>query len=199
MHGDHWKRFLHAYVIGWAYIVTLANGMLWIILLHFLVRGRGSPPSVASVKRWQVRSRHSSSSAGLGFVAAGACSVTRSSITGTHPDAHNATLNPTLAHKVRLAVADHDSRQVLHLRRDPQHHLLVLREEVARDRTRLATRRFTDTLRIVAGPAMISTRSRPNFLAFDVLHVDRHRSGTRRSTVSSLGARERRAHCPRSR
>jgi len=26
MHGDHWKRFLHAYVIGWAYIVTLANG-----------------------------------------------------------------------------------------------------------------------------------------------------------------------------
>src|SRR4051812_14206906 len=40
MQGDHWKRFLYSYVIGWSFIFVIANGMLWIILLHHLVRGR---------------------------------------------------------------------------------------------------------------------------------------------------------------
>ena len=40
MHGDHWKRFLYAYVTGWSWIVGIAAGMLWIVMLHHLVRGR---------------------------------------------------------------------------------------------------------------------------------------------------------------
>ena len=40
MHGDHWKRFMYAYVIGWSFIVSIAIGMLWLVLLHHLVRGR---------------------------------------------------------------------------------------------------------------------------------------------------------------
>ena len=40
MHGDNWKRFFHAYVIGWCFVVSIPIGMLWIVLLHHLVRGR---------------------------------------------------------------------------------------------------------------------------------------------------------------
>lgn len=39
-HGDHWKRFLHAYVIGWSYIFSILVGVLWLVILHHLVRGR---------------------------------------------------------------------------------------------------------------------------------------------------------------
>ena len=39
-HGDHMKRFLYAYVIGWTYIFSLSLGAMWLVLLHHLVRGR---------------------------------------------------------------------------------------------------------------------------------------------------------------
>nr|MBA3464588.1 hypothetical protein [Deltaproteobacteria bacterium] len=39
-HASKWSRFLHSYVIGWSYIFSLSVGMLWLIILHFLVRGR---------------------------------------------------------------------------------------------------------------------------------------------------------------
>ena len=42
MHGDHWKRFLFSYVIGWSYIASIAIGMLWLVLLHHLTRSRWS-------------------------------------------------------------------------------------------------------------------------------------------------------------
>ena len=38
-HASKWARFLYAYVTGWCFIATIPIGMLWIILLHFLVRG----------------------------------------------------------------------------------------------------------------------------------------------------------------
>jgi hypothetical protein len=38
--GDHWKRFFYSYVIGWSFIASLAIGMLWLVLLHHLCRGR---------------------------------------------------------------------------------------------------------------------------------------------------------------
>jgi hypothetical protein len=40
MQGDGWKRFFHAYVIGWAYIFSILVGVLWLVMLHHLVRGR---------------------------------------------------------------------------------------------------------------------------------------------------------------
>ena len=40
-HPDgHMKRFMHAYLIGWSYIFSISVGMLWLIILHYLVRGR---------------------------------------------------------------------------------------------------------------------------------------------------------------
>lgn len=38
--GDHFKRFLYAYVIGWSYIFSICVGVLWLVMLHHLVRGR---------------------------------------------------------------------------------------------------------------------------------------------------------------
>ena len=39
-HKSSWARFLHAYVIGWAYIFSICIGVLWLVILHHLVRGR---------------------------------------------------------------------------------------------------------------------------------------------------------------
>src|SRR5215831_1832614 len=39
-HGDHWKRFFYAYVVGWSFIASICIGVMWYILLHFLCRGR---------------------------------------------------------------------------------------------------------------------------------------------------------------
>ena len=30
-HGDDWKRFFHAYVIGWSYIFSICVGVLWLV------------------------------------------------------------------------------------------------------------------------------------------------------------------------
>lgn len=38
--GDHWKRFLYSYVVGWSYIFAILLGVLWVVMLHHLVRGR---------------------------------------------------------------------------------------------------------------------------------------------------------------
>jgi hypothetical protein len=40
MQGDHYKRFFYAYLTAWSWAVGLSLGMLWLILLHHLVRGR---------------------------------------------------------------------------------------------------------------------------------------------------------------
>ena len=39
-HGDGWKRFFYAYVVGWSYIFSICVGVFWLVLLHHLVRGR---------------------------------------------------------------------------------------------------------------------------------------------------------------
>ena len=41
-HGDHWKRFLYSYVVGWTFAVSISIGMLWLVLLHHLTRSRWS-------------------------------------------------------------------------------------------------------------------------------------------------------------
>ncbi len=39
-HDSKWARFMYAYVTGWTFIVSIPIGMLWLVLLHHLVRGR---------------------------------------------------------------------------------------------------------------------------------------------------------------
>ena len=94
----HWKRFLYAYVVGWAFIFSIALGALWLVLLHHLVRGRwatvvrriaeaisGAFP--IDLHR-RPRVRHPAARRLQGPLLLG------------EPDGHDAALNPTLAHKL---------------------------------------------------------------------------------------------------
>ncbi len=40
MKGDHWGRFLHAYVIAWGFVMSIAVGSLFFVLSHHLVRAK---------------------------------------------------------------------------------------------------------------------------------------------------------------
>src|SRR6187549_1324133 len=40
--GDHWRRFFYAYVTGWSFVLSIAVGALFFVLLHHLVRARWS-------------------------------------------------------------------------------------------------------------------------------------------------------------
>jgi hypothetical protein len=40
--GDHWKRFFFSYVTAWTFILSIAVGALFFVMLHHLVRSRWS-------------------------------------------------------------------------------------------------------------------------------------------------------------
>jgi len=40
--GDHWRRFFHAYVIGWSFVASIAIGSLFFVIIHHLVRAQWS-------------------------------------------------------------------------------------------------------------------------------------------------------------
>jgi hypothetical protein len=42
LQGDHWKRFFFAYVTAWSFILSIAVGALFFVMLHHLVRARWS-------------------------------------------------------------------------------------------------------------------------------------------------------------
>jgi hypothetical protein len=42
MKEDHWRRFMYAYLTGWLFIVSIAIGAVWYILIHHLTRSRWS-------------------------------------------------------------------------------------------------------------------------------------------------------------
>lgn len=38
--GDHWRRFLYAYVVGWSFVFSIALGSLFFIISHHLTRAK---------------------------------------------------------------------------------------------------------------------------------------------------------------
>src|SRR3954447_23184948 len=97
MHGDHWKRFLYAFVTGWTYIASIAIGMLWLVLLHHLTRSRWSTV-VRRIAEAMTGAFPLIWLAGLGFIIPVALGY-QDLYYWAHPDAHNAALNPTIVHK----------------------------------------------------------------------------------------------------
>jgi hypothetical protein len=95
--GDNWKRFLYSYVVGWAYIASLAIGMLWLVLLHHLTRSRWSTV-VRRIAEAMTGAFPLIWLAGLGFVLPMLLGY-KDLYYWAHPDAHNAALNPTIVHK----------------------------------------------------------------------------------------------------
>ena len=37
---DHWRRFFHAYLIGWSFVLSIAIGGLGFILIHHIARAK---------------------------------------------------------------------------------------------------------------------------------------------------------------
>jgi len=97
-HGDHWKRFLYAYVVGWAYIFSICVGVFWLVLLHHLVRGRWAT-AVRRIAEAMSMAFPIVFIAGLGFIIPLLAGY-EDLYYWAHPDAHNAELNRTLLHKL---------------------------------------------------------------------------------------------------
>ncbi len=98
MQGDHYKRFLYAYVTAWSWAVGIAIGMLWITLLHHLVRGRWLT-AVRRISEAMSQAFPIIFIAGLGFVIPVLMGY-KDLYYWAHPDAHNAALNPHMQHKL---------------------------------------------------------------------------------------------------
>lgn len=100
MYGDDWRRFLHAYVVGWSFIVSIAIGMLWLVLLHHLTRSRWSTV-VRRIAEAITNAFPLIFIAGLGFAIPVVAGNKGLYYWTTGADgAHNEALNPTLQHKL---------------------------------------------------------------------------------------------------
>lgn len=165
MHGDHWKRFMYAYVVGWTYIVSISIGMLWLVLLHHLVRGRWATV-VRRIAEAITGAFPLIFIAGLGFIIpllAGYHDL----YYWAHPDAHNATLNPHMQHKLGwLSPGAFAVRYVIYA---------VIYTGIAgyfakksRQQDESGDPKISDTLRRVSGPAMILYAFTTVMIAWDV-------------------------------
>jgi len=165
-HVSKWSRFLHAYVIGWSYIASISIGMMWLILLHYLVRGRW----VTVVRRlceamasafpvvWIV---------GLGFVLP-VLAGNKDLYYWTTDAAHDPILNHALAHKLGwLSPGFWGVRYIAY--GAIYSGLAWYFAKKSREQDESGDAKITDHLRVVAGPGMILFAFTTCFLAFDVL------------------------------
>lgn len=165
MQGDNYKRFLYAYVTGWSWIVGVAGGMLWIVMLHHLVRGRW----VTAVRRICEAMSQAFPIifiAGLGFIIPLVAGY-KDLYYWAHPDAHDAVLNPHLHHKLGwLSPMAFAVRYVIYgvlFSAMASYFARVSREQDETGDEKLSTR-----MRVVSGPAMILYSFAMCALAFDI-------------------------------
>jgi len=165
-HGDHWKRFLYAYLTGWTYIASLAVGMLWLVLLHHLTRSRWSTV-VRRIAEAMANAFPLIWLAGLGFVLPVVLGY-HDLYYWAHPDAHNAALNPTIAHKAGwLSPAFWAARYVLYgviYSGMSWYFASTSRKQDVTGDPNLSTQ-----MRVVSGPGMILFSFTTCFLAWDIL------------------------------
>ena len=165
-HTTRWARFLYAYVVGWMFIVSIPIGMMWLILLHFLVRGR-----------WATVVRRIAESITLSFpiVWVAGLVIVIPLLAGntdlyywSHPDAHNALLNPVLQHKLGWL-----SPGAFALRYLAYGAIFIGMSSYfakkSREQDESGDPSITDHLRRVSGPGMIIYAAVTCMLGFDVL------------------------------
>jgi len=166
MHGDSMKRFLHAYVVGWCFIVSIAIGMLWLVLLHHLTRSRWSTV-VRRIAEVITGAFPIIFIAGLGFVVP-VLAGNKSLYYWATDDAHNALLNPTLAHKLGwLSPGFWAVRYFIYAAIFCGASYYFAKKSKQQDDS--GDPKISDTLRRAAGPAMILFAFTTCFLAFDVM------------------------------
>lgn len=166
MKGDHFKRFFYAYVTGWSYIVGVSLGMLWIVLLHHLVRGRW----VTAVRRIAEAMSQAFPFifvAGLGFMIPLVAGY-KDLYYWAHPDAHNATLNPHMHHKLGwLSPGFFFARYVVYGVAFTWMANYFARK--SREQDESGDAKISDRMRVVSAPAMILYSFATCALAFDIL------------------------------
>lgn len=152
MHNDGFKRFLYAYVVGWSFIVSIAIGMLWLVLLHHLTRSRWSTV-VRRIAEAITGGFTVIYIAGLGF-ALPVLLGNKSLYYWSADDAHNAALNPTLQHKLGwLSPGSWFVRYCIY----GAIYIVIswYFAKKSREQDESGDPKISDTLRRVSGPAMI--------------------------------------------
>jgi len=165
-HGDNWKRFFHAYVIGWAYIFSICIGVLWLVMLHHLVRGRWAT-AVRRIAEAMTGAFPIVFIAGLGFVIPLLAGY-EDLYYWAHPDAHDPVLNHHLHHKlgwlspgflavryviygvIFTAIASYFARK-------------------SREQDESGDPKLSDKMRIASGPLMVLYGMTTCLVAFDIL------------------------------
>jgi hypothetical protein len=165
-HGDNWKRFFYSYVVGWSYIVSIAVGMLWLVLLHHLTRSRWSTV-VRRIAEAMTGAFPLIFIAGLGFVLPVAMGY-QDLYYWAHPDAHNAVLNPTIVHKAGwLSPTFWAVRYVIYGVIYSGISYYFARTSRKQDET--GDPKLSDQMRVVSGPTMILFAFTTCLLAMDIL------------------------------
>ncbi|MFN0246026.1 MAG: hypothetical protein ACKV2T_03905, partial [Kofleriaceae bacterium] len=165
-HVSKWSRFLHAYVIGWSYIFSIAVGMLWIVILHYLVRGRWLT-AVRRICEAMACAFPIIFVAGLGFVVPLLLGY-QDLYYWAHPDAHNHDLNHHLIHKLGwLSPGFFAVRYVIYAVLFSGLAWYFMRK--SREQDESGDPKITETLRIASAPAMIIFAIGVFMVAFDVL------------------------------
>lgn len=165
-HDSQWARFFHSYLIGWSYIFSISLGMLWIILLHHLVRGRW----ITAVRRICEAIACAFPIifiAGLGFVIPLLAGY-KDLYYWAHPDAHNVELNHQLLHKLNwLSPTFFAIRYLVYAVIFTG--LAAYFMKKSREQDASGDPKISEQLRIASAPAMIVFSVATFFIAFDVL------------------------------
>jgi hypothetical protein len=175
-HGDHWKRFLYAYVIGWSFIFSICVGVFWLILLHHLVRGRWAT-AVRRIAEAMTRAFPWVFGAGLVFVVPLVLGYEDLYYWAHHDAAHciekvaggcHKYLHPTLVHKLGwLSPGFFAVRYVIYGVLFTMMAAYFARKSRQQDDS--GDPKLSDQMRIASGPAMILYSLLTCAVAFDIL------------------------------
>jgi hypothetical protein len=165
-HESKWARFLYAYVVGWSYIFSICVGVLWLVILHHLVRGRWAT-AVRRIAEAMSGAFPIVFVAGLAFIVPLLFGY-KDLYYWAHPDAHNPEINHVLLHKLGwFNPVFFAGRYVLYGVIFSV--MAAYFAKKSRQQDESGDPKISETLRVASGPAMIIYALATCFIAFDIL------------------------------
>lgn len=164
--GDHWRRFMHAYVTAWSFVTSISVGALFFVIIHFLVRARWSTV-VRRLAEGMANAMPVLAIAGLVFIIPLVAGY-KDLYYWAHGDAHNHELNHHLAGKLGwLDPAFFAVRYGIYMIGFSA--LAAYFGKKSRQQDESGDPKITETLRIAAGPGVIIYALVTIFFSFDIL------------------------------
>ncbi len=165
-HTSKWARFFHAYVIGWSYIFSICVGMLFLVMLHHLVRGRWAT-AVRRIAEAMACAFPIVFIAGLGFIIPLLAGY-EDLYYWAHHDAHDPILNHHLHHKLGwLSPGFFAARYVIYAAIFSGLANYFHKKSKLQDET--GDPKISETMRIASAPAMILYSLAVFAASFDIL------------------------------